>query len=349
MTEPAPGDEMVHLACSNNIRTVPARSGDNSSSTTHPVAQRRDSGRGRSNPQVGAFAVQTRAIGDRPLRRGTRNAPDETTDTDTTTLSSTPQSPVLEDATEQEALGESQPPSHLPLSDMEPAETLQADGGSDEVLAANCEVNVNSNVNKGNNNGEDNTLRAISLLLFGGLLFITIVVLVTLALTVADDPIVILSPSSPPTKDNENQIDFPWTPSSTQIALWAKFGPLSSNADIFSDWMSPQSLAVTWLSLADTFIEQEEEIEARYALSTLYFASSGGYWTDDLNFLRPTSVCNWNANGLGVFCDSEGHVRDLIIGTLMACVYMQSCYFHFCGLDDQLIFSIFHIQTNRTD
>ncbi|KAL3923934.1 MAG: hypothetical protein SGILL_001356, partial [Bacillariaceae sp.] len=66
-------------------------------------------------------------------------------------------------------------------------------------------------------------------------------------------------------------------------------------ADIFGDdetsssLSSPQSLALSWLADVDPWqlplSATQSELEARYALAVLYFATTGDEWNSDLNFL----------------------------------------------------------------
>jgi hypothetical protein len=89
------------------------------------------------------------------------------------------------------------------------------------------------------------------------------------------------------------------------------------------DGSSPQFFALTWLANNDTVDEREiQRVEARYALATLYFATNGDEWKDDLHFLSPLHECNWttssaadNISGQGVGCNADMEIISLVIGT----------------------------------
>ena len=103
---------------------------------------------------------------------------------------------------------------------------------------------------------------------------------------------------------------------------------LSSGDCLFSDESSPQFLALEWLVYNDlSALEVENstinELSERYIMALLYFATTGDNWTWEYRFLSDTSICEWNFvdqndNTGGVFCDANGSISDINIGTLCA-------------------------------
>eukprot|EP00538_Stauroneis_constricta_P006429 CAMPEP_0119548968 /NCGR_PEP_ID=MMETSP1352-20130426/2766_1 /TAXON_ID=265584 /ORGANISM="Stauroneis constricta, Strain CCMP1120" /LENGTH=725 /DNA_ID=CAMNT_0007594385 /DNA_START=340 /DNA_END=2517 /DNA_ORIENTATION=- len=73
----------------------------------------------------------------------------------------------------------------------------------------------------------------------------------------------------------------------------------SSSVDL-SNPQSPQYRAAKWIAEEDTLeIEMDGDAQhsffiERYALAVLYYATGGETWKWQMNFLKPTSVCNWN-------------------------------------------------------
>ena len=55
------------------------------------------------------------------------------------------------------------------------------------------------------------------------------------------------------------------------------------------------------------------EILQRFVVANFYFATNGPRWTDQSNFLSQKSVCDWNKNSSGVFCEDGKHVSDIFI------------------------------------
>jgi len=75
------------------------------------------------------------------------------------------------------------------------------------------------------------------------------------------------------------------------------------------------------------------EFVTRYALSVLYFSTAGERWTYTLNFLVPTSVCQWysvlqyadlSSEFRGVACDDEG--------IQVVALFLSKSYVWFCRL-----------------
>jgi hypothetical protein len=113
-------------------------------------------------------------------------------------------------------------------------------------------------------------------------------------------------------------------PLTRQDRLQSQLAYLSSDSNVLEDGSSPQYLALTWLANNDTVDEREiQRVEARYALATLYFATDGDEWKDDLHFLSPhLHECNWttssaadNITGQGVGCNADMEIISLVIGT----------------------------------
>jgi hypothetical protein len=80
---------------------------------------------------------------------------------------------------------------------------------------------------------------------------------------------------------------------------------VSSGKDLNTD-NTPQNLAANWLAFNDgmnldvpvsTNTKAGARFIQRYALATLYFATSGDDWKIDSNFLSNQSECDWNQEG----------------------------------------------------
>jgi hypothetical protein len=94
---------------------------------------------------------------------------------------------------------------------------------------------------------------------------------------------------------------------------------LSSDPSIFKDESSPQYYALTWLANADKAEIAEDDqvrLENRFALAALYFATLGGSWFDDMDFLSSVHECNWTSSdtGEGVGCNENNEITSIIIG-----------------------------------
>ena len=90
-----------------------------------------------------------------------------------------------------------------------------------------------------------------------------------------------------------------------------EFGPCEEALD---DPLSPQSLALRWLeSSANSAVTTEESYLQRYALATLYFATSGDGWTENTSWLSNTNECSWKSTkptSIGI-CDPLGRYLEL--------------------------------------
>ena len=94
------------------------------------------------------------------------------------------------------------------------------------------------------------------------------------------------------------------------------------SGDRLDDENSPQFQALKWLVYGDEANLDPDKSTAnysilqRYALATLYYSTDGENWLQlSDTFLSPDPVCSWNANDLGTFCDSNGSVTRVSIGT----------------------------------
>ncbi|EEC45416.1 predicted protein, partial [Phaeodactylum tricornutum CCAP 1055/1] len=81
---------------------------------------------------------------------------------------------------------------------------------------------------------------------------------------------------------------------------------LSSITDpvLLADVATPQGQAVQFLANEDPLdpdLCTYPTLEQRYGLSTLYFATNGGIWTNNSGWLGPTPECEW----LGVICNDN--------------------------------------------
>ncbi len=71
-------------------------------------------------------------------------------------------------------------------------------------------------------------------------------------------------------------------------------------ADIFANELSPQYKALHWMAYEDILRRQPDtdfqikKIIQRYALSVIYFATSGELWRDSALFLSNLDECSWN-------------------------------------------------------
>jgi len=88
---------------------------------------------------------------------------------------------------------------------------------------------------------------------------------------------------------------------------------------LFKDPSTPQYKAFNWLANVDDYRAQDSvdsiadyELIDRYALAVLYYAGLGLTWSNQLNFMKPISVCQWsngvdskNENALGVYCSNN--------------------------------------------
>eukprot|EP00529_Nitzschia_sp_RCC80_P014671 CAMPEP_0113481122 /NCGR_PEP_ID=MMETSP0014_2-20120614/22243_1 /TAXON_ID=2857 /ORGANISM="Nitzschia sp." /LENGTH=754 /DNA_ID=CAMNT_0000374603 /DNA_START=234 /DNA_END=2499 /DNA_ORIENTATION=+ /assembly_acc=CAM_ASM_000159 len=92
-----------------------------------------------------------------------------------------------------------------------------------------------------------------------------------------------------------------------------------TSVESLADLSTGPGQALKWLADEDTAMVDPDtstsrEIQERFAVSALFFATMGEEWDDTLNFLSEESVCNWNdGQSLGVFCDESGIVTSLNI------------------------------------
>lgn len=99
--------------------------------------------------------------------------------------------------------------------------------------------------------------------------------------------------------------------------LESRLSHLTCDLSVFSDESSPQFQAMDWLATMNFDGYDQTQLEARFALSTLYFATHGEDWFDDLNFLSNSHECNWTSQSearQGVFCNTDDEVTSIIIG-----------------------------------
>eukprot|EP00541_Cyclophora_tenuis_P011026 CAMPEP_0116577692 /NCGR_PEP_ID=MMETSP0397-20121206/21289_1 /TAXON_ID=216820 /ORGANISM="Cyclophora tenuis, Strain ECT3854" /LENGTH=397 /DNA_ID=CAMNT_0004106993 /DNA_START=12 /DNA_END=1205 /DNA_ORIENTATION=+ len=85
----------------------------------------------------------------------------------------------------------------------------------------------------------------------------------------------------------------------TLASLQSFLGPLTPDGGAaWNDTLSPQYKALAWLSLSElsntTFVQ-------RYVLATLFFATSGLLWNDNIRWLSHSDHCTWP----GLECDQE--------------------------------------------
>ena len=93
-----------------------------------------------------------------------------------------------------------------------------------------------------------------------------------------------------------------------------------TSVESLSDISTGPGQALMWLADEDTAMVDlntttTREIQERFAVSALFFATTGEEWDDTLNFLSEQPVCNWNdGQSVGVFCDESGFVTSVNIG-----------------------------------
>ncbi|CAB9501366.1 Leucine Rich Repeat [Seminavis robusta] len=86
--------------------------------------------------------------------------------------------------------------------------------------------------------------------------------------------------------------------------------PESTASHVQQDKDSPQAKAYNWV-LEDPRVSQYEDdrIQQRYALATLYFATDGDLWTHNDNWLaEPTNECNWYMRPAFAMKDLISHI-----------------------------------------
>eukprot|EP00545_Synedropsis_sp_CCMP1620_P004694 CAMPEP_0119008432 /NCGR_PEP_ID=MMETSP1176-20130426/3690_1 /TAXON_ID=265551 /ORGANISM="Synedropsis recta cf, Strain CCMP1620" /LENGTH=884 /DNA_ID=CAMNT_0006960759 /DNA_START=72 /DNA_END=2726 /DNA_ORIENTATION=- len=126
------------------------------------------------------------------------------------------------------------------------------------------------------------------------------------------------SPTVPPTT-------VPSSPPSTNALLQRYYSfhdilrPMSG--DLLDIQDSPQRNALLWLIEQDGAKlipenTQKREIEERYILAVVFFATNGPQWATKYNFLSSDHFCSWNAETLddginGAICSGSGYVAQL--------------------------------------
>jgi hypothetical protein len=117
-------------------------------------------------------------------------------------------------------------------------------------------------------------------------------------------------------------------PLTRQERLQSQLAYLSSDSNVWEDDSSPQFLALTWLANNDTVDERDiPRVEARYALATLYFATNGDEWKDNLQFLSPNvHECHWNSRSQGVVsCNADWEITGLVFGMYLCAFCLDAC------------------------
>lgn len=95
-----------------------------------------------------------------------------------------------------------------------------------------------------------------------------------------------------------------------------------TSVENLKDTTSAQGMALRWMANEDPAVlsvgnNTAQEIQERFALASLYFATTGSGWDADLGFLSEGPVCTWNdGQALGTFCDDAGSVTSVNIGKL---------------------------------
>jgi hypothetical protein len=170
---------------------------------------------------------------------------------------------------------------------------------------------------------EGDARKGIAMLVCAGLLLVAVLVAVGVAVIgTSNNDNGGTMPTPPPLKEDGE--DASMAPLTRQERLQSQLAYLSSDSNVLEDDSSPQFFALSWLANNDTVDERDiPRVEARYALATLYFATNGDEWKDDLHFLSPQlHECNWTTSsaayiisGQGVGCNADMEIISLVIGT----------------------------------
>jgi hypothetical protein len=157
-------------------------------------------------------------------------------------------------------------------------------------------------------------------------------------------------PTSPPPSPSNPPPTTPTSPSNEEYML--NLVTMWSGAVAFTDAQSPQSLALKWILEEDAYgLTQNSpilDIQQRYTMAVLYYATQGGFWSDRcrrrrrgleedgeeeddggdgstghqnhnlkvLNFLTDSDVCDWNdGKGGGLICNGVGEIQHIVLGT----------------------------------
>jgi len=145
----------------------------------------------------------------------------------------------------------------------------------------------------------------------GGVLVIAAIVAIVLGVTLSgkngsstDTP-----PTPAPTFTTESYL--------TELFLSTSGKPLLTNG-------SPQNKALNWMVNDDTYTANHLSrtnttsgddwvLKERYAMATLYYATNGEYWSDQLRFLSNISICEWpnlGENETDAVTDNEVDCKD---------------------------------------
>ena len=159
----------------------------------------------------------------------------------------------------------------------------------------------------------------------GLLLAIVLVVGVTVPLTPKTDGAI--SESNPMLATGP---PLPTVPPTDFMALWLNASKALDNQAANADPATPQYKALRWLSSTDAkrFELFSSETTSsilidRFIIVLLYFATNGPNWIRQHNFLKNSSVCEWNDfdssgnESLGVMCDGDGSVIMINLSTLI--------------------------------
>ena len=88
----------------------------------------------------------------------------------------------------------------------------------------------------------------------------------------------------------------------------------------FTNVTSAQYTAACWLIKYDgqKLSASDINITQRYILALLFYSTNGWNWNKNYYFLSSRNECDWNENGHGVVCNSEGRAIDISLGTSLA-------------------------------
>jgi hypothetical protein len=101
---------------------------------------------------------------------------------------------------------------------------------------------------------------------------------------------------------------------SARPVLRSQLSYLLTEPSLFNNPLSPQGKSLDWLvsdvDQSGVTMDEVARLEARFALSVLYYTTNGDGWVDHTNFLSSSSECEW----AGISCTSDGQVRSISLG-----------------------------------
>ena len=144
----------------------------------------------------------------------------------------------------------------------------------------------------------------------GLILFVVIVVVMVTLLTRPNEKVVLIEPTS-----ESPSMSPTLNPEARATHIRNALSALSLNGSVWDTPGTPQQLALLWLTEDDDFlhgIENDNQIQQRYSLSVLYFATGGNStWSNTGAFLGPMHECDWMKSSMS--CNGSGFVTELVL------------------------------------